>query len=102
MHGFQFEDLGEAVGVEPGWGHDVGAFLPFEQAGEPEGEVGALGRDQGVGGTLMVYICEFEEFGTTRKGSLAPKLPSSCGAGRGWRRRDLLLVSPAVPDVGAG
>lgn len=52
MDCFELEHFAEGFGVEPWWGHDVGAALAFEQDGEPEGEVGALGWDEGFGWAL--------------------------------------------------
>lgn len=41
--GFEIEEGLERGGGEPGWRGDVGAFLAFEEEGEPEGELGWKG-----------------------------------------------------------
>lgn len=45
MLGFDVEDEGEGLWVEPGWWEDVCATLAFEEEGEPEGEGGSAGGE---------------------------------------------------------
>jgi hypothetical protein len=52
--GLELEDCGERRGREPGGREDVGAALAFEEEGEPEGEGGALGGNEGGGAALGV------------------------------------------------
>ena len=46
--GFVFEDFIEGGGEQPGRGEDVGSALAFEEEGEPEGELGAVGWAEGL------------------------------------------------------
>lgn len=54
--GLAVDQVVEGGGVEPrGW-DDVGAALLFEEEGEPEGEVGAVGWFEGDCGALLVML----------------------------------------------
>lgn len=51
--GLDFEDELQRFGVEPGRREDVGTALAFEEEGEPEGEGGASGWEEGGDGALL-------------------------------------------------